>query len=137
MLSGVVDTNVLISGLLGGRTTRRVIEALRDRRFALITSPLLIEEFLRVASRPSLQPYLSLRERQAISWFLQTQAHVVVPKHRLTVCRDPKDNLVLEAAVAGRADAVVTGDEDLLVLHPYRGMAIEPPAKFLQRFSSR
>ena len=133
MLSAVVDTNVLISGLLGGRITRPVIEALRDQRFQLITSPWLIEEFLRVASRPKLRPYISLRERQAVAWHMQTQAHLVTPRRRIRVCRDPKDDVFLEAAVTGRAAALVTGDRDLLVLHPFGRIAIVTPRQFLER----
>lgn len=64
MLKAVVDTNVLISGLLGSRTNRRIIEAFRNEQFLLVTSPLLIEEFLRVTSRPRLAVYFSSRERQ-------------------------------------------------------------------------
>ena len=51
----------------------------------------------------------------------------------LSVCRDPKDNPVLEAATAGDADLIVTGDEDLLVLNPFRGIQILKPADFIQR----
>ena len=90
-----------------------MIEALRDQRFQLITSTWLIEEFVRVASRPTLRPYISLRERQAVAWYMQTQAHLVTPRRRIRVCRDPKDDVFLEAAVTGRADALVTGDHDL------------------------
>jgi len=133
MLSAVVDTNVLISGLLGGRATRPIVDAFRDQRFQLVTSPWLIEEFLRVASRPMLQPYVSPRERQAIAWYLQTQARLVTPRRRIRACRDPKDNVFLEAAVAGRVDALVTGDYDLLELHPFRKIAIVTPAQFLKR----
>lgn len=133
MLSAVVDTNVLVSGLLRGRATRPILKAFRDQKFRLIVSPFLIEEFLRVTSRPMLQPYISARERQAIAWYLQTQAHLVIPHSRITACRDPKDNVFLEAAVAGRADAVVTRDQDLLVLHPFRHIPILTPRQFLQR----
>ncbi len=133
MLSAVVDTNVLISGLLGGRVTRPIINALRDQRFQLVTSPWLIEEFLRITSRPMLQPYISPRERQAVAWYLQIQARLVIPRRRIRVCRDPKDNVFLEAAVAGRVDVLVTGDKDLLELHPFRKIAIITPAQFLKR----
>ena len=132
MLKAVVDTNVLISGLLGSRTNRRIIEAFRDEEFLLVTSPLLIEEFLRVSSRPRLSVYFSARERQAIAWFLQTQTHLATPKRRFHICRDPKDNLLLEVAVAARASILVTGDQDLLVLHPFRRISILTPAQFLQ-----
>jgi predicted nucleic acid-binding protein len=49
----------------------------------------------------------------------------------ITACRDPQDDKVLEIAVAGKADAIVTGDEDLLALHPFEGIPIVGPAEFL------
>ncbi len=133
MLKAVVDTNVLISGLLGSRTNRKIIEAFRDQQFLLVTSPLLIEEFLRVSSRPQLAAYFSSRERQAIAWFLQTQTRLVIPKQRFHACRDPKDDFLLDVAVAAKASIIVTGDQDLLVLHPFRRISILTPAQFLRR----
>ena len=50
-------------------------------------------------------------------------------------CRDPKDNKFLELAVSGGATHLVTGDDDLLVLHPFRGVAIVTPQAFLDEFS--
>lgn len=133
MLKAVVDTNVLISGLLGSRTNRKIIEAFRNEQFLLVAFPLLIEEFLRVTSRPRLVVYFSSRERQAIAWFLQTQAHLVIPKRQFHACRDPKDDLLLDIAVAAKASIIVTGDQDLLVLHPFRRISILAPAQFLRR----
>lgn len=51
-------------------------------------------------------------------------------------CRDAKDNKYLELALAAQADAIISGDEDLLVLHPWRGIPILRPAEFLRQFSS-
>lgn len=49
----------------------------------------------------------------------------------ITICRDPTDNMVLELAVSGKADVIITGDSDLLHLHPFRGTAILNPKDFL------
>jgi predicted nucleic acid-binding protein len=49
----------------------------------------------------------------------------------IEACRDPKDNKVLEVAVNGQATCIVTGDEDLRILHPFRGIPILTPAEFL------
>ncbi len=57
----------------------------------------------------------------------------IAPQLTITACRDPKDNKFLEVAVAGRADVIVSGDKDLLVLHPLQGIAIESPRDFLAR----
>jgi predicted nucleic acid-binding protein len=51
----------------------------------------------------------------------------------IRACRDPKDDKFLEVAVHGRTDAIVTGDEDLLDLNPFRGVAILTPAEYLER----
>jgi len=50
---------------------------------------------------------------------------------RIEVCRDPKDNMFLELAVNGHADVIITGDADLIALHPFRGIAILNPATYL------
>jgi putative PIN family toxin of toxin-antitoxin system len=49
----------------------------------------------------------------------------------VTDCRDPRDNMFLELALSGKADVIVTGDADLLCLHPWRGIAILTPADYL------
>ena len=46
-------------------------------------------------------------------------------------CRDPKDNMLLELSLSGSADLILTGDRDLLTLHPWRGIAILSPASYL------
>ena len=55
-------------------------------------------------------------------------------KIKIAECRDPKDNKFLELAVAGNADCVITGDKDLLVLNPFRGIKIISPSDFLIQF---
>ena len=59
----------------------------------------------------------------------------IEPKIEITECRDPKDNKFLELAVAGKADCIVTGDKDLLVLHPFRNIRIITPKEFLSQFN--
>jgi hypothetical protein len=58
----------------------------------------------------------------------------IEPKIEITECRDPKDNKFLELALAGNADCIVTGDKDLLVLNPFRGIKIISPSDFLIQF---
>ena len=59
----------------------------------------------------------------------------IEPKIEITECRDPKDNKFLELAVAGKADCIVTGDKDLLELHPFRNIRIITPKEFLTQFN--
>jgi len=61
------------------------------------------------------------------------RGETVVPKRRITICRDPKDNMFLEAAVDGGADDFVGGDDDLLHLEAFEGIPIITPAEFLAK----
>jgi putative PIN family toxin of toxin-antitoxin system len=63
---------------------------------------------------------------------LAREAEWIEVTSRIAVCRDPKDNMFLELGVDGRATYIVTGDADLLALHPYRGIAILAPHAFLK-----
>lgn len=65
---------------------------------------------------------------------IEMEALFIEPELRISVCRDPKDNKFLELAVAANADCIVTGDKDLLVLNPFRGIKIISPADFLIQF---
>jgi uncharacterized protein len=60
-------------------------------------------------------------------------AEMIEISETITVCRDPKDDKLLEFAVSGAADFLVTGDKDLLILNPFRGVEIITPREFLER----
>jgi predicted nucleic acid-binding protein len=62
---------------------------------------------------------------------LDTSGVFVAPAERVTDCRDAKDNKYLELALAARAATIVSRDDDLLVLHPWRGIRILSPASYL------
>lgn len=59
------------------------------------------------------------------------RGELVQPGRIITICRDPKDNKFLELAIAGKADVIVTGDEDLVVLDPFEGIPVIQPSEFL------
>lgn len=130
MHRAVVDTNVFVSALLGSSVNRLIRKAFYEGSFSLITSGRQLAELIAVLSRPE----LSL-EADAITEFMSVllEKAEVPPYHtRITDCRGPKDNMILEAAVDGRATHLVTGDLDLLVLSPFRGIVILTPARFLE-----
>ncbi|MDE3094690.1 MAG: putative toxin-antitoxin system toxin component, PIN family [Chloroflexota bacterium] len=133
-MRAVVDTNVLISaGLSPGGNAARVVDAWRADRFTWITSPHLLAELARTFEARKLKGRInwSPRQRAEIVALLATFAEVVEPAVLVDVCRDPDDNRVLEAAVAGSADCIVTGDGDLLALAAYESIPIVTPARFL------
>jgi len=131
MLRAVIDTNVFLSALLRGRGTRPILDALIARRFKLIISSLLLEELVEVLSRPEWLRALAVQDRRELLTVIHEAAGLIQPAQRISVCRDPEDNALLECAL-GNADCLVTGDNDLLVLNPFRGLQIIRPAEFLK-----
>ena len=126
----VFDTNILISALLfaGGRAESamaRIIEECDE----LILSRAILDELLGVLARKFAR---DPEELAHVALFLSGIAHVVKPRVRLNVVRDEPDNRILECAVAGRADAIVTGDRSLLRLREYRGIRIVSLAQYLE-----
>ncbi len=130
----VLDTNVLISGLCFGGPPGRILRLAVQGKVDLVTSPSLIEELSGVMS-------LKFPRRQsAVMGTLGELALLweIVPSRLLpklsVVAADPSDDRVLECAMAGRADCVVSGDKHLLGLAEFRGIPILAPARFLSRF---
>jgi uncharacterized protein len=127
----VFDTNVLVSALMFSRSKPRLAWNQARRAGAILASHDTLQELDSVRRRPKLATYVSLSESTA---FLMEVARVVelVPiTQRVELCRDPRDDKFLELALAGRADFLLTGDTDLLSLHPFRGTAILTPAAYL------
>jgi predicted nucleic acid-binding protein len=73
----------------------------------------------------------------ACAWLFSCQSaakvELVTPQNKISACRDPKDNKFLEAALAGEADCIVSGDADLLVLTPFEDIPILRPAEVLAK----
>ena len=118
----VFDTNVLVSALAfpGGRgeeALRRVV----DERDVLILSKPILDELLGVLARKFSR---DAEELAHAAVFLTALAVMAKPTRRLRVVKDEADNRILECAVAGRADAIVTGDQGLLGLRAYRGIRL-------------
>jgi putative PIN family toxin of toxin-antitoxin system len=127
----VIDTNVLLSALRGG-STRAILEALSTHRFTIFISEPLLRELRNVLSRPEWLNALEPSDCHELLGVIQEAATFITPFQRVTVCRDPEDDALLECALAGRADYLGTGDKARLVLHPCHGLAILRPAEFLR-----
>jgi putative PIN family toxin of toxin-antitoxin system len=135
-MRAVVDTGVLVSALIRPRgTIGDVLRALRDGRVTPIYSTPMVVEIIDVLSRPKFWAKYQVQpdDITVLVNLLRLRGELVIPKLEITACRDPKDNKFLEAALAGKADAIVTGDDDLLVLHPFEGIDILCPTEFLAR----
>jgi putative PIN family toxin of toxin-antitoxin system len=112
-LKVVLDTNLFVSGLLKGKVTLMLIESWINDAFAVVTSEELIEELAEVVARPRLRAYIPKRDADKLIELIYRKAIVVKPSERPPLCRDPDDYPVLGSAIAGQADFIVTGDDDL------------------------
>jgi putative PIN family toxin of toxin-antitoxin system len=127
----VFDTNVIVSALLFEHSVpgQAFFAALRDGEI-LISKPTILE-LQEVLSRRKFDKYLTAQERDEFLGMLVREATTVGIAEELHLCRDPKDDKFLDVATAGNADYLITGDEDLLVLGPFRDIPILTAAQFI------
>ena len=128
----VVDTNVLISALLApagkpGETLRH----LAATQATLLLSRVTFLELASRLARPKFDRYRTAEQMDRYLEWLAEVAEWVKPSVRIDDCRDPDDNPFLEVLIAGDGDVLITGDSDLLQLHPFEGRPIVTPAEFL------
>jgi len=121
---------IVSAALLTESTPRQAFDKALDQGKVLISVPVLLE-FAEVLSRKKLDKYLLEEERMRFLVALLREAELVETTETVTDCRDAKDNKFLELALSGNADYVVSGDEDLLVLNPFRGIPILTAREFL------
>lgn len=127
----VVDTNVLISrALLPKSVSAQAVRRAVDRG-VLLMSEATLAELAEVLARPKFDAYVSASDRRAFFSSLVEFVEIVPITTAIRACRDPRDDKFLDLAVSGDAGWLVTGDQDLLVLNPYAGIAIVTPAGFL------
>jgi putative PIN family toxin of toxin-antitoxin system len=141
MLRVVADANVLISAALARSPQAPsvlTLDAALNGRVELITSPLLLREIASVLARPRLQKYLSADEALRFIADLAAQTTVLSdpPGPHPAVCRDHRDDYLVALATASGAEAIVTGDLDLLAIDP-DAVAIEvlTPRQLVDRLS--
>jgi putative PIN family toxin of toxin-antitoxin system len=128
-----LDSNALVSRLLlpdspPGRAVRKAVD-----EATLLASETTLAELDDVLSRPKFDRYVTTAERQGFLHRLRGIVEMIEIVTTVRACRDPRDDKFLEVAVNGGADVIVTGDADLLALHPFRGIAILTPAAYLAR----
>lgn len=127
----VLDTNVYVSALLFSGIPEEIIDLVRDSRLELLVSPSILLELGRILREkfdfPRKEIIYALQEIRRI-------AVVVAPKNRINLIKnDDADNRILECAVEGRADYIVTGDKKhLRSIHHYRGIKILLPSEFIK-----
>lgn len=127
----VLDTNVIVSALLLSESIpRRAFDKALDQDTILISTPVLLE-FAEVLGREKLNKYLREEERIRFLIALLKETELIEITEQVADCRDENDNKFLDLALSGKADCIISGDDDLLVLNPYRGVSIINPRDFL------
>ena len=99
----------------------------------VLVSDAAFHELADVLGRRKFDAYVSIEERQEFLRQLGRVAELVPIVYMAHECRDPRDNKFLEVGVNGSADLIVSGDEDLLAMHPFRDIPIVTPAAYLKR----
>jgi hypothetical protein len=127
----VIDTNILISGLMSVNSLPQQVFDYATSQAILLMSDEVQSEIENVISRPKLQKYITLERRTKFLTELSQQVERVTINQHIRACRDPKDDKFLELAVCGDANYIITGDADLLDLHPFQNITIIKAASFL------
>jgi putative PIN family toxin of toxin-antitoxin system len=129
----VLDTNVVMSAVLLPQSLARQAFDQARKRGILLLSTATAQELDAVIQRPKFDRYVPLEHRLRFLTTFILAATLITTTETVTDCRDANDNKFLELAVSGRATCIVSGDNDLLALHPFRGIPILTPRQLLDQ----
>ncbi|HEY1341546.1 MAG TPA: putative toxin-antitoxin system toxin component, PIN family [Bryobacteraceae bacterium] len=132
MIRAVVDTNLYVSALVFGGKPAAVIQLADEGAFELVVCAQIRDELAATLTRKFGWSSDRVRHASDVLW---NRASWVVPPQLPPASRDRDDDFILACALEAGAGFVVTGDQDLLALHPFRGIAVFTPADFLARLS--
>ena len=119
----ILDTNLWISFLIS-RKLDSIDELILNGKITLLFSTESIEEFIDVTSRPKFKKYFSKEDIRKLLSIFNTYGQLISISSPIATCRDFKDNFLLNLAVDGNADFLVTGDEDLLSIEEIENIPI-------------
>lgn len=135
----VLDTNIVISGLIWGGVPRQLLDLGQDGQVTFFTSSALLDELVGVLER---EKFATLLTSQGITpTFLMQRYGMLAKLVKLQAIertvRDIDDDAVVATALSANADIIASGDRDLLVLHPWQGIQILNAADTLQHVLSK
>ncbi len=135
-MRAVLDSNVIVSGFLAAKgPSARVLDAVREGQLTWVTSKVILDEVRKVLALPRIQKRYRVTPEAAETLLLLVGESALRIRGVVQVvgkCRDPKDDAILACAVEGRAEYVVTGDEDLLTMEVYESVMIVTPRRFVE-----
>ncbi|HLC85307.1 MAG TPA: putative toxin-antitoxin system toxin component, PIN family [Candidatus Nanoarchaeia archaeon] len=127
----VTDTNLLIASLFWDGVPNKIIQLALDGKIRIIVSTAILEELRKTLRNPKEKFKLGEQEIEDVIFGILSFAHIVEPSVQVRLSRDPKDDIILACAQSSNADAIITRDNDLLVLKTYQGILIKTPEEFL------
>jgi putative PIN family toxin of toxin-antitoxin system len=130
----VLDTNVVVSAVLLKNSASYKAFVKAYQQGVLLLSWPIVDELSEVLKRTKFDKYVSLEQRMSFLATLVSAATLIEITQTITDCRDPKDNMFLELAITGQAECIISGDKDLLELHPFQGVSILRPDAFLATY---
>lgn len=131
----VLDTNVLLSALIFGGKPRQLIEMFARSEVTVVISEEIFTEMRRKVSQ-KFPDFID--DAVTMELLLEQDAKMVkLGSLTITICRDADDNRILETAILGKCQYIVTGDKDLLTLKAYKSVQIVNPAEFLETCANK
>jgi len=130
MLKVVFDTNIYISAILYGGKPRYGMELARKELFRLFVSPEILEELEEELTEPPFN--ISKRDIKKILSGIKKYVKIIKPTTRVNICRDVKDNMLLNCAIDSMSRYLVTGDKDLLVIEKIKNIDIVSISNFME-----
>lgn len=130
----IFDCNVLLRAFISRGSISDKCWQKSKKSDIIIASQQTFDEFSSVFLRPKFDKYIALESRLKLIDVAQNLVKMISVSHTVIICRDAKDDMYLELALSGKADCIITNDDDLLVLHPFEKIPIITPKEFLERF---
>jgi len=137
MLRVVLDTNVLVSGLIMLGKPRELLSIIARREATLVLSKEILNEFTKVMRQNKLTEYVTEEQVERFIENIERIAEFVELESHLEVVNDPKDDIVINTAIDGRADLIVSGDHHLLSLKEFRGIKIASVDEAVRKLKKR
>jgi putative PIN family toxin of toxin-antitoxin system len=126
----VLDTNVLISAILAPNSIPANVLNWGEKNGVILYSDTTLTELLSVLQRPKFAKYIDSEDIDGLSIRINRSWCCVPILRRVKLCRDSKDDKFLELALNGEASHLITGDADLLILHPFQNIPVINPRSF-------
>ena len=119
MIRLVIDTNLWISAFISPSFRKRLLSICKLSSIVILIDEELLDEVVEVASRPKFSKYVTKETIEILVDAINQRSELISIISDINLCRDKKDNFLLNLSKDGKADFLITGDKDLLVLNPF------------------